>query len=101
MADIIIIGAGVSGAAVARELSRYKRDILVLEGKSDVCEGTSKANSGIVHAGYDAVPGTLKALLNVKGNILYDKLSRELDVPANYTRRFIREKIFWTSSHLA
>ena len=66
--DVIIIGAGVSGCAIARELAKEKRRIAVLEAKSDVCEGTSKANSGIVHAGYDAVPGTLKAKLNVRGN---------------------------------
>ncbi len=81
MADIIIIGAGVSGAAVARELSRYKRDILVLEGKSDVCEGTSKANSGIVHAGHDALPGTLKAYFNAKGNRMMEQLAKDLDFP--------------------
>lgn len=58
--DVVVIGAGVSGSAVARELSRKERRIAVLEKACDVCEGTSKANSGIVHAGYDAVPGTLK-----------------------------------------
>lgn len=56
--DVIIIGAGVSGCAIARELAKGKLRIAVLEAKSDVCEGTSKANSGIVHAGYDAVPAT-------------------------------------------
>ena len=60
MEDIIIIGAGVTGCAIARELSRDQRKILVLEKGSDVCVGTSKANSGIVHAGHDAKPGTLK-----------------------------------------
>ena len=64
MTDIIVIGAGVTGCAIARELSRYHLEITVLERASDVCEGTSKANSGIVHAGYDAHPGTLKAKLN-------------------------------------
>lgn len=79
MYDIIIIGAGVSGAAIARELSRYERKVAVLERASDVCEGTSKANSGIVHAGYDAKPGTLKALLNVRGSRRMEALSKELD----------------------
>ena len=65
MEDIIIIGAGVTGCAIARELSRDQRKILVLEKGSDVCVGTSKANSGIVHAGHDAKPGTLKAKLNL------------------------------------
>lgn len=77
--DIIIIGAGVSGSAVARELSRLKRRIAVLERSNDICEGTSKANSGIVHAGYDAVPGTLKAKLNIDGNRMMEELSKELD----------------------
>lgn len=77
--DVVVIGAGVSGSAVARELSRKERRIAVLEKACDVCEGTSKANSGIVHAGYDAVPGTLKAKLNVLGNERMESLSRELD----------------------
>ncbi len=81
MYDITIIGAGVTGCAVARELSKYDLKVLVLERASDVCEGTSKANSGIVHAGYDAKPGTLKASLNVRGNILMEHLSEELDFP--------------------
>ncbi len=77
--QIVIIGAGVTGAAVARELSRRQLDVLVLERASDVCEGTSKANSGIVHSGYDAKPGTLKAKLNVEGSRMMAELSRDLD----------------------
>jgi glycerol-3-phosphate dehydrogenase len=77
--DIIIIGAGVSGSAIARELSRYKAKILVLEKEEDVCCGTSKANSAIVHGGFDAEPGTLKAMLNVRGSEKMENLSRELD----------------------
>ena len=65
MYDVIIIGAGVSGAAVARELSRYRLKICVLEREEDVCCGTSKANSGIAHSGYDAEPGSLMAELIV------------------------------------
>lgn len=79
MYDVIIIGAGVSGSAIARELSGYELKILVLERALDVCEGTSKANSGIVHAGYDAKSGTLKAKLNVAGSKKMEKLSKELD----------------------
>lgn len=79
--DVIIVGAGVSGCAIARELSRKKRRIAVLERSADICEGTSKANSGIVHAGYDAMPGTLKAKLNVLGNQKMETLSKELDFP--------------------
>ena len=77
--DIIIIGAGVSGSAIARELSRYKAKILVLEKEEDVCCGTSKANSAIVHAGFDAAPGTWKAKLNVEGSRMMPALARELD----------------------
>lgn len=81
MTDIVIIGAGVTGSSIARELSKYKLDVLVIDKASDVCEGTSKANSGIVHAGYDAKPGTLKAKLNVQGNLMMEELSKELDFP--------------------
>lgn len=81
MYDVIIIGAGVSGCAIARELSRFKADICVLEREEDVCCGTSKANSGIVHAGFDARKGTLKAQLNVLGNEKMGVLSKELNIP--------------------
>ena len=81
MEDIIIIGAGVTGCAIARELSRDQRKILVLEKGSDVCVGTSKANSGIVHAGHDAKPGTLKAKLNLEGNLMMPQLAKDLDIP--------------------
>ena len=79
--DVVVIGAGVSGSAVARELAKKERRIAVLERESDVCEGTSKANSGIVHAGFDAQPDTLKAKLNVAGAKLMKTLSKELDFP--------------------
>ncbi|MDF2908709.1 MAG: dependent oxidoreductase [Herbinix sp.] len=79
MYDVIIIGAGVTGSAVANELMRCDRKVAVLEKGLDVCEGTSKANSGIVHAGFDATPGSLKAILNVEGNRIMEKLSKELD----------------------
>ncbi|MGN1413323.1 MAG: NAD(P)/FAD-dependent oxidoreductase [Anaerovoracaceae bacterium] len=79
--DVIIIGAGVTGCAIARELSRYKLDICVIEKESDICEGTSKANSGIVHGGFDAKPGTLNARLNVQGNAMMEDLSKKLDFP--------------------
>ncbi len=79
MYDVIIIGAGVSGAAAARELSRYQARVCVIEKEEDVCCGTSKANSAIVHAGYDAAPGSLKAKLNVRGNQMMGRLSEELD----------------------
>lgn len=85
MYDVIIIGAGVSGAATARELSRYKVRVCVLEKEEDVCCGTSKANSAIVHAGYDAAPGSLMAKLNVRGNEMMEELAKELDFPFKRT----------------
>ena len=79
--DAIVIGAGVVGCAVARELTRYNLNVRVLEAGSDVAEGASKANSAIVHAGFDAKPGTNKAKFNVWGNRLFEDVCRELKVP--------------------
>lgn len=79
MYDVIIIGAGVSGSATARELAKYKLKICVVEKEEDVCCGTSKANSGIVHAGFDAENGSLMAKLNVEGSNMMEQLSKELD----------------------
>ena len=79
--DVIIAGGGVTGCAIARELSRYALDICLLEREEDVCSGTSKANSAIVHAGFDAAPGSMKAQMNVAGSRLMPDLARELDVP--------------------
>jgi glycerol-3-phosphate dehydrogenase len=81
MYDVVIIGAGVSGCAVARELSRYQVNVCVVDKCEDVCCGTSKANSAIVHAGFDAESGSLMAKLNVEGNAMMDALSKELDFP--------------------
>ncbi len=79
MYDVVIIGAGVSGSASARELSRYKLNVCVVEKEEDVCCGTSKANSAIVHAGFDAEAGSLMAKLNVEGSQMMEGLSKELD----------------------
>lgn len=79
--DVIIIGAGVTGCAIARDLSRYRLRVAVLDRNSDIGEGTSKANSGIVHAGFDAAPGTLKAKLNVRGSQLMPALAKTLGIP--------------------
>lgn len=81
MYDIIIIGAGVTGAACARALSKYELNICVLEKEEDVCCGTSKANSGIVHAGFDADVGSLMAQMNVEGNKMMPELAEDLDIP--------------------
>lgn len=77
--DVIIIGSGVTGSAVAYELGKTNLKTLVLEKEEDVCEGTTKANSGICHSGLDAKPGSLKAKLNVKGNRMMPKLAQKLN----------------------
>ncbi len=79
--DVVIIGGGVTGCAIARELSRYRLKIALVEAAEDVAMGASRANSAIVHAGYDAEPGTLMAELNVKGNAMYDEWCGQLHVP--------------------
>ena len=85
MYDIIIIGAGVSAAATARELSRYEGKFLVLEKENDVANGTTKANTALVHAGYDATEGSNMAHFNVKGNAMFDEICEDLYVPFERT----------------
>ncbi|MHB9923982.1 NAD(P)/FAD-dependent oxidoreductase [Clostridium botulinum] len=89
MFDVTIIGSGVTGAAVARELSKYNLKTCVVEKTIDVANGTSKANSGIVHAGEDPIPGTLKAKMNVRGNEMFDKLQEEIDFPFKRNESFV------------
>jgi len=79
--DVIIIGGGVVGCAVARELSRYKLNVALLEKEADVGWGISCRNSGVVHSGFNYKPGTLRAQLCVEGNRSFAKLCQELDVP--------------------
>ncbi|KRQ86288.1 L-2-hydroxyglutarate oxidase LhgO [Caloramator mitchellensis] len=81
MFDVAIIGAGIVGTSIARELSKYDLSCVVIEKSNDVSNGSTKANSGIVHAGYDAKEGTLKAKFNVLGSEMYEKICEELDVP--------------------
>lgn len=89
MYDIAVIGAGVIGCAVARELSRFDAKIVVLEKGEDVCVGTSKANSAIVHGGFDAENGTVKAEMNVRGNAMMTQVAQELDVPFKRNGAFV------------
>lgn len=79
--DVIVVGAGVVGCSTARELSRYKLKVLVLEKGHDICAGASKANSGMIHAGYDPIPGTLEAKFNAPGAKMMYEICEELDVP--------------------
>lgn len=77
--DVVVIGGGAVGCAAARYLSQYNLHTCLVERDEDVCSGTSKANSAIVHAGYDAEPGSRKARFNVEGNAMMDALARQLD----------------------
>ena len=77
--DVVVVGAGVTGCAIARELSRYDWKVCVVERDEDVCTGTSKANSGIVQSGVDAHYGTKKAQMNIEGSRMMEKLSKDLD----------------------
>ncbi|MCL2034416.1 MAG: NAD(P)/FAD-dependent oxidoreductase [Oscillospiraceae bacterium] len=81
MYDVAIVGAGIIGACVARKLSGYAIKTVVIEKDSDVGTGCTRANSGIVHGGYDAKPGSLKAKYNVLGQKMYDRLAKELRFP--------------------
>jgi glycerol-3-phosphate dehydrogenase len=81
MYDITVIGAGITGTFIARELSRYQLKVLLIDKENDVANGTTKANSAIVHAGFDATEGSLKARFNVRGNELYEEVCKELYVP--------------------
>ena len=80
MYDVVIIGAGVVGAMTARTLSKYNLKICIVDKENDVAMGATKANSAIVHAGFDAESGTLKARLNVKGSEMMENTAKELGV---------------------
>jgi len=79
--DVIIIGAGVSGAMIAHSLAKYNLKVCVLEKESDVSMGTTAANSAIIHAGFDPEPGSLKAKLNREGSLMMERTAKELSVP--------------------
>jgi len=87
--DVVIIGGGVVGSAIARELSRYKLRIAVLEKESDVCTQTSGRNTGMLHAGFLYKTGSLKAICAVEGNQEFEQVARELDVPFKRTGKLI------------
>ena len=87
--DVIVIGGGVVGCATARELSKYNLKIALLEKSVDICAGQSRANTAIIHGGYDAKPGTKKAYYNVKGNGMFDEICGELDVPHEWNTSLV------------
>ena len=79
--DVVIIGAGAVGCAIARELSKYHVKVTVVDKNEDVGGDASKSNSAIIHTGYDASPGTLESQLVVAANPMYDEIVKDLDVP--------------------
>ncbi len=81
MYDVLIIGAGITGTMIARELSKYSLKTAVIEKDNDVGNKTTNANSAIIHSGYDPIPGTLKTKFNVLGNPMFDEIAKDLDVP--------------------
>lgn len=83
--DVVITGAGILGCLTARELAKYKLDILVIDKESDIGEGATKANSGVLYAGFHARGGSLKGISCARGNRMHEKLCSELDVPVSYT----------------
>ena len=87
--DVIIIGGGVVGCGISRELMRCRARVLLLEKTNDICNGQSKANTAIIHGGYDAKPGTIKAKFNVLGNAMFDQLHEELDVPVAWNSSLV------------
>ncbi|QVK18469.1 NAD(P)/FAD-dependent oxidoreductase [Mycoplasmatota bacterium] len=80
MYDVTIIGSGITGSFIAHNLAKYQLKVLVLEKDVEVGDGVTKANSAIIHSGYDPKPGTLKAKLNVLGNKMYEQVTKELNV---------------------
>ena len=78
--DVVVIGGGVTGAAMLRELSKYDLKCLLVEKEPDLSLGTTKANSAILHAGFDAPTGSKKALTNVRGNAMYHEIQEDLDL---------------------
>ena len=95
--DVLVVGAGVVGCATAMELGKYSLRAAVIEAGEDVCTGTSKANSAIVHAGFDARPGSLMARFNVEGSHAMPKLCERLQIRGAFAPR--REKRRARSSH--
>ena len=87
--DIIIVGAGGIGCAVARELSRYRLSVTVLEKECDIAAGASGRNSAVVHAGFNNRPGSLMARLCVEGNRGFEDLCRQLDIPFKNTGKVL------------
>ena len=83
--DVVVIGGGIVGTAILRELSKYDLRSVLVEKEPDLAAGTTKANSAILHAGFDAPLGSMKAIMNVRGNHLYHELEDQLDLDIKWT----------------
>lgn len=83
--DVVVIGGGIIGTAILSALSHYNLKVVLVEKEPDIVLGSTKANSGIIHAGYDALPGTMKARMNVRGNELYHKIKKDLNLDIKWT----------------
>ena len=92
--DVAVIGAGVTGGLTAVALAKYQLSVCLVEAGTDVALGATKANSAIVHGGYDPIPGTLKAKLNVKGEEMMADLCRRLDVHYKNNGSMVVEPLF-------
>ena len=95
--DVIIIGGGVVGSSIARELSRFQIKVCVLEKEADVCCGNSGRNTGMLHAGFHYEPGSLKAKFSVEGNQAFDQIAKELDIPFKRTGKLT---VGFTEKHM-
>src|SRR5258705_553146 len=96
--DVVIVGAGVVGAAIARELTRYRLDVTLLEAGPDVGAGTSKANTALLHTGFDAKPGTLEARLVASGFGLLSEYAGLVGIPVERTGALL---VAWNEEPLA
>src|SRR4051812_49901258 len=96
--DVVIVGGGVVGAAIARELTRYRLDVVLLEAGPDVGAGTSKANTALLHTGFDAKPGTLEARLVRRGCELLGAYAARVGIPVQRTGALL---VAWDDEQLA
>src|SRR5918999_4765939 len=96
--DVVVVGAGVVGAAIARELTRYELDVTLLEAGPDVGAGTSKANTALLHTGFDAKPGTLEARLVARGYELLGEYAERVGIPVERTGALL---VAWSEEQVA
>lgn len=96
--DVAVIGAGIVGSAIARELSGYQLSVALLEGRHDVGDGTSKANTAILHTGFDAKPGTLESTMVSRGYELLSEYASRTGIPVEHTGAIL---VAWDDEQLA